>query len=87
MSMEDILDYKGGGLVIQRHNKVRDTLGDSATMAYRGVLRELIVKEAGLDGNVLMLIADLGVCGLWQPWTEASFDVCIIDTDAKSYCH
>ena len=33
-SLEHALDCKKGGLVIQRHNEVRDALGDIATMAY-----------------------------------------------------
>ena len=31
------------------------------------------------------LIADLGVRGVWQPQSEALFDVCVVDTDAQSY--
>ena len=33
----------------------------------------------------MLLIADLGVRGVWQPQTMALFDLCVIDTDAKSY--
>ena len=31
------------------------------------------------------LIADLCVCGVWEPQTEALFDIRVVDTDAQSY--
>ena len=31
------------------------------------------------------LIADLGVCGVWSPQSEALFDTCVIDIDTQSY--
>ena len=31
------------------------------------------------------LIADLGVRGVWQPQTEALFDIRVVDTDTQSY--
>ena len=37
--------------------------------------------SAGTD----TLIADLCVCGVWEPQTEALFDIRIFDTDAWSY--
>ena len=45
-SLEHALDCKKGGLVIQRHNEVRDALGDIAAKAYREVTKEPIVREA-----------------------------------------
>ena len=33
----------------------------------------------------LLVIADLGVRGVWLPQSEALFDIRIIDTDAQSY--
>ncbi len=33
------------------------------------------------------MVADLAVCGLWQPQTDALLDVRVIDTDALSHCH
>ena len=32
------------------------------------------------------LIADLCVRGVWEPQTEALFDIRVVDTDARSYC-
>ena len=58
------LDCRKGGLVTQCHNEVRDAMGDVATLAYKDVICELIVRKEG--DNVSALIADLGVrdaCG------------------------
>ena len=38
--------------------------------------------SAGAD----TLIADLCVCGVWEPQTEALFDIRVVDTDVWSYC-
>ena len=46
------LDCKKGGLVTQRHNEVRDALGDMAALAYRDVVREPIVRES--DGESML---------------------------------
>ena len=40
------LIIKKGGLVNQRHNKVRDALGDLAAIVYKAVVRKPIVQEA-----------------------------------------
>ena len=79
------LDCKKGGLVTQRHNEVRDALGDIAALAYKEVVREPVVREADEARGISALVADLGVRGVWQPQTEALFDVRVIDTDAQSY--
>ena len=69
-----------GGLVTQRHNEVRDALGDLAALAYKDVIREPIVRE-GSD-TVPALIADLGIRGVWLPQIE---DIRVTDADAPSY--
>ncbi len=79
------LDCKKGGLVTQRHNEVRDALGDIAAMAYKEVVREPIVRDADDARGIPALVADLGVRGVWQPQSEALFDVRVVDTDAQSY--
>ena len=38
--------------------------------------------SAGAD----TLIADLCTRGVWEPQTEALFDIRVVDTDAWSYC-
>ena len=32
------------------------------------------------------LIADLRVCGVWEPQVDAIFDVHVVDNDAPLYC-
>ena len=79
------LDCRKGGLVTQRHNEIRDALGDLAAMGYKEVLREPVVREANDTQNLPALIADLSVRGVWQAQTVALFDVRVVDTDAQSY--
>ena len=38
------------------------------------------------SGSADSLIADLCVHGVWEPQTEALFDIRVVDTDARSYC-
>ena len=81
-TLQHALDCKTGGLVIQRHNKVRDCLGDMAAQVWSQVVREPIVKEAESKADGLR--ADLGIGG---PQVEALFDIKVIDTDAPSHLH
>ena len=46
-----------------------------------------MVRQEDETRAISALIADLGVRGVWQPQTEALFDVHVIDTDAQSYAH
>ena len=82
-SLTHTLDCRKGGLVTQRHNEVRDALGDLAALGYREVVCEPIVCNR--DNDFPALIADLGVRGVWIPQGEALFDVRVVDTDAASY--
>ena len=79
-SLEHALDCEKGGLVTQRHNEIRDALGDIASMAFKEVVREPIVKEANIALNSPALVANLGVRGIWKTQTEALFDISVIDT-------
>lgn len=81
------LDSKKGGLVTQHHNEVRDALGDIATLAFKEVTRELVVREADEASGISALVADLGVRGVWQPQAEALFIIHVIDTDAQPHAH
>ena len=56
------LDCKKGGLVTQRHNEVRDALGDIAGMACREVIRAPIVRDANDSAGIPTLVAYLGAC-------------------------
>ena len=82
-SLTHTLDCHKSDLVTQRHNEVRDALGDLAALGYREVVREPILCDG--DNDSPALIADLGVRGVWIPQGEALFDVRVVDTDAASY--
>ena len=84
-SFQHALDCKKGGLVTQRHNEVRDALGDLAAIVYKDVVREPIVQEADDSSGRPALIADLSIQGVWQPQTAVLLDVRVVDTDAQSY--
>ena len=77
-----------GGLVIQRHNEIRDALGDLASIAYKEGVRELsVVREPNDREKVPALVADLFVRGVWQPQATTFIDVRVVDSDANSYLH
>ena len=82
-SIEHALDCRFGGLVSRRHNEVQDAFGDLASLIWSPVMKEPIVHDSS-DGTDA-LIADLSVCGAWEPQTEALFDIRVVDTDAQSY--
>ena len=84
-SLEHALDCKQGGLVTQRHNEVRDVIGDLASVVVKEVVKEPVVQEANDAEGVPSLIADLSIRGVWQPQTVALFDVRVTDTDAPSH--
>ena len=84
-SIEHALDCRFGGLVCRRHNEVHDAFGDLASLVWSPVTKEPIVCDGSVDASDT-LIADLCVRGVWQPQTEALFDIRVVDTDARSYC-
>ena len=63
--------YKSGGPVSQRHNEVRDTVGDIIPLIYKEVGREPVDREADAIRGIFPLIANLAVKGVRQPQTEA----------------
>ena len=73
--------------MIQRHNEVRDCLGDISSEVWPSVIKKPIVKEADPSSNDVGLRVDLEVRGVWSPQTVTLFDIRIIDTDAPSYKH
>ena len=84
-TIEHALDCRIGGLVGQRHNEVRDAFKDLAALVWSPVVKEPVVSD-GSGGILEPLVADLCVRGVWQPQTEAVFDIRVVDTDAQSYC-
>ena len=45
-TLQRALDCKKGGLVILRHNEIRDRIGDLASLVWSQVIKEPIVHEA-----------------------------------------
>ena len=85
-TVEHALDCCIGGLVGQRHNEVRDAVGDLASLAWGQVTKEPVVCESSsIDPSSVTLIADLWIHGVWQPQVDVLFDVCVTDVDAPSY--
>ena len=73
--------------MIQRHNEIRDAIGDIASIVCKEVIWEPVVQKANDACGVQSLIADLSSRGVWQPQTVALFDLRVVDTDAPSYSH
>ena len=85
LTLQHALDCKKGGLVIQRHNEIRDCIGDIASQVWTHVIKEPVVREADVKNADGGLRLDLGIRGVWQPQVEALFDVKVVDTDAPSH--
>eukprot|EP00731_Ephydatia_muelleri_P029724 Em0021g247a len=83
--IQHALDCKKGGLVIQRHNEIRDCIGDIASQVWTHVIKEPVVREVDVKNADGGLRLDLGIRGVWQPQVEALFDVKVVDTDAPSH--
>ena len=60
-SLSHALSCKKGGLVIQRHNEIRDAIGDFASLVWSQVRREPVVREADTKNGTPALIADLAI--------------------------
>ena len=84
-SLDHFLISKKGGLITQRHNEIRDAIGDLLALVWGSVKREPVVKDISHDDSGKVLIADLCVRGVWLPQVKVLFDVHVIDTDAQSY--
>ena len=83
-STEHALDCRFGGFVPCRHNEVQDAFGDLASLVGSPVVKEPVVRDGSTGANTL--IADLCVHMVWEPQTEALFDIRVVDTDVWSYC-
>ena len=82
-NIEHALDCRFGSLVTHRHDEVLNAVGDLASLIWTPVVKEPVVHDGSAGADTL--IADLCVCGLWEPQTEALFDIRVVDTDAQSY--
>ena len=83
-SIEHALDCRFESLVTRRHDEVLDAVGDLASLVWTPVVKEPVVCDGSAGADTL--IADLCVCGVWEPQTEALYDIRVVDTDAQSYC-
>ena len=77
-SIEHILDCWISSLVGRRHNEVRDAFGDLASLLWNPVVKEPVWFWWYFE----LLVADLCVCGVWQPQTKELFDIRVVDIDA-----
>ena len=82
-SIQHALDCRTGGLVIRRHNEIRDSLGDMCSLVYSDVSKEPVVRYADETGGAL--VGDLRVRGFWQPQVDCILDIRVNDTDAPSH--
>ena len=62
---------------------MQDVAGQLAALAFPHVTKEPVVRHGSGDEDGL--ICDLVVRGVWNPQTEALFDVRVVNTDAQSY--
>ena len=84
-SAEHALDCRGGGLVCQRHNEVRDAVCDLVSLTWCQVQKEPVVCEEELSS--VPLIANVRVRGVWQSQDDTLFDVRVVEADVpSSYC-
>lgn len=83
-TVDHALTCRRGGLIIRRHNEVRDVLGSLLEEGWGCCVREPWIKDSNTDGHPA-LRADLACRGVWEPQMEALFDVRVVDTDAPSY--
>ena len=84
-TLDHFLICMKGGLIVQRHNEIRNAIGDLAAMVWGQVRREPIVSDSTIEPVGETLVVDLSVRSVWLPQAEALFDVRVVDTDAQSY--
>ena len=85
-TVEHTLDCCVEGLIEQRHYEERDAVGDLASLAWGRVTREPVVCVSSTSPSGATPIADLQVCGIWQPQIDGVlFDICVVDTNACCY--
>ena len=82
-SIEHALDCCFGGLIGCRHNGVCDAFCDLASLVWSPITKEPVVHDDSVTGADT-LVADLCVCGVWEPQTETLLDIRVVDTDAQS---
>ena len=72
--------------MIRRHDEIRDVVGDLCSMAWgSGSVKKEVVLREGTVGGEPGVRTDFMVRGVWEPQVSASFDLCIVNADARSY--
>ena len=84
-TLRHALACKKCGLLNLRHNEIRDAVGDLASLVWKDVQREPVIREYNPQDETPALIADLFCPGVYVRQGGASFDNRVSDTDAISY--
>ena len=74
-----------GGLLTLRHNEIRYAVGNLASLVWKDVQREPVIRECNPQDETPALIADLYCRGVYVRQGGASFDIRVSDIDAISY--
>ena len=84
-TLRHALACKKGGLLTLPHNEIRDAVGDLASLVWKDVQREPVIREYNPQDETPALIADLFCRGVYVRQGGASFNIRFSDTDAISY--
>ena len=84
-TLRHALACKKDGLLTLRHNEIRDAVGDLASLVWKDVQREPVIREYNPQDETPALIADFFCRGVYVRQGGASFDIRVSDTDAISY--
>ena len=84
-TLRHALACKKSGLLTSRHNEIRDAVGDLASLVWKDVQSEPVIREYNAQDETPALIADLFCRGVYVRQGGASVDIRVSDTDAISY--
>ena len=85
ITLQHALACKKGDLLTLRHTEIRDAVGELASLVWKDVQREPVIREYSPQDNTLALIADLFCPGVYVRQGGAYFDIRVSITDAISY--
>ena len=84
-TLRHALACKKGGLLTLRQNEIRDAVGDLASLVWKDVQREPVIRQWNPQDETSALIAELFCRGVYVRQGGAPFDIRVSDTDAISY--
>ena len=84
-TLRHALACKKGGLLTLRHNEIRDAVGGLASLLWKDVQREQVIREYNTQDETPALIADLFCRRFYVRQGGASFGIRVSDADAISY--